>query len=406
MATSTKALDIADRGSVAPHLSRKPLFAETLAQKQMDRPPPGGPSADWLRSLYGHVPDAVFVITSCHRISACNAAAIALLGYQEDELIGQKIDFVWSSTPGIRLKARWASQGAMRAGIASTKDGARFPAALTIVREQGFAAAILEDFRTEHETLQQVRELQSEMARLARTVALGDMTPALAHELSQPLSSILAYSQGCGHLVSDNGCEFAALREALSEITQHALWAATIVQSIRECAGRGAGEKRLESMHALIREAAALALSGLARKDLRVDFQLDAKSDAVIADRVQITQVLTNLLRNAAEAADGVQEPEITVTTRTSDRTRLVVEVSDNGCGIAAEIETTLFHPFVSSKPRGLGMGLALSKRIIEAHGGRITARRGLQGGSVLSFSLPIVEIGQNGKRPYDPSRR
>ncbi len=361
-----------------------------------------GQQAIWIRQLYEHMPDAVFFMTASNRISACNRAAVTLFGYEEDELLDRKIDFVWSSMPDIQIKGRWADQGVVRAGLATTKSGVQFPTALTIIREKGeketFAAAIFEDFRTERGTLQQIQELQCELARLARIVALGEMTATLAHELSQPLSSIAAYSEGCRRLVTNGGRRHGEeLREALSEITQHASWAGTIVKNIRDAAKRGAGEKRPESMHALIREATALGLVGSARKGLLTDMRLDAERDIVVADRVQVVQVLMNLLHNAVEATDGIEQPTIAIRTRTGDFS-LVVEVSDNGCGIAAEIEAALFRPFVTSKPRGLGMGLALSKRIIEAHGGCISARKGIQGGSVLSFSLPLAETTINGE--------
>jgi two-component system sensor kinase FixL len=357
------------------------------------------------------MPDAVFFITDRHGISACNRAAVTLFGYEESELLGRQIDFVWSSTPDVQLSGRWASQGAVRAGLAITKNGVQFPTVLTIIREQGqkgaFAVAIFEDFRAERETLQQVQELQRELARLARVVTLGEMTSTLAHELSQPLSSIAAYSQGCGRLMmKDRRRHGEELREALSEITQQALWAGTVVQNIRDFARRGACEKKLEAMHALIHEAATLALAGSPRNNVHIEYQLEAERDIVLADRVQIVQVLTNLLRNALDATDSVEQPYIVIRSRGDDSSHLVVEVSDNGCGIAAEMEETLFRPFVTSKPRGLGMGLALSRRIIEAHGGCIIARNRMGSGSTLSFSLPLVETKAHGERPYDPSRR
>jgi two-component system sensor kinase FixL len=349
------------------------------------------------------MPDAVFFMTVNNRIAACNRAAVTLFGYEEGELLDRKIDFVWSSTPDVQIRGRWADQGAVRAGLATTKTGVQFPTALTIIREQGegrtFAAAIFEDFRTERETLQQVQELQRELARLARIIALGEMTATLAHELSQPLSSIAAYSEGCRRfMTSDRRRHGVELREALSEITQHALWAGTIVKNIRDFAKRGASDKRLEAMHALIPEATTLGRIGSTRKGLHIDLQLEAERDIVVADRVQIVQVLVNLLHNAVEATDGVEQPAIAIHTRTDDLSHLVVDVSDNGCGIAAEIEDALFRPFVTSKPHGLGMGLALSKRIIEAHGGHISARKGIQGGSILTFSLPLAETTIDGE--------
>ncbi|ANM08582.1 MULTISPECIES: sensor histidine kinase [unclassified Rhizobium] len=394
-------------GHVSPVTSQMPHREPARAFREGN----GGPRMDWIRQLHEHMPDAVFFISDRHRISACNKAAVALFGYEERELIGRKIGFVWRPTPNVRLNGRWAGQGAVRAGLAVTKRGAQFPTALTIIRkhdENGvFTAAVFEDFRTERETLRQVQELQQEMARLARVTELGEMASTLAHELSQPLSSIAAYSEGCGRLVTGNRLRRGEeLRQALLQITQHALWAGSIVQNVREFAERGAPEKKPEAMHELIHRAAMLALIGSRRKDLHTDFQLEAVQDIVLANRVQIVQVLTNLVRNALEATECVEQPSIAIRTIVNNSSQLVVDVSDNGCGIAAEIEDSLFHPFVTGKPHGLGIGLALSKRIVEAHGGRIGARRKAEGGSVFSFSLPLVEIEANGERPDDSSRR
>lgn len=406
MSTKMEAPHVTEFSSLVSSLTgRTPFIGSRTARHKSARGlcKENGPQPNWIRQLYEHMPDAVFFMADNNRISACNRAAVTLFGYEEDELLDRKIDFVWSSTPDVQIRGRWADHGAVRAGLATTKTGIQFPTALTIIREQGegqtFVAAIFEDFRTERETLQQVQELQRELARLARIVALGEMTATLAHELSQPLSSIAAYSEGCRRLMA-NDCRRRGveLREALSEITQHALWAGTIVKNIREFAKRGGGEKRLEAMHALIPEATTLGLTGSTRKGLHIDLQLEAERDIVVADRVQIVQVLMNLLHNAVEATDGIEQPIIAIHTRTDDFSHLVVDVFDNGCGIAAEIEEVLFRPFVTSKPRGLGMGLALSKRIIEAHGGHISARKGIQGGSILSFSLPLAETTIDGE--------
>lgn len=415
MSTEMEALHIDEFDAVASNFAERTSFE---ASQTACRDPARAlrehahrPRMEWIRRLYEHIPDAVFFITDRNRIAACNRAAVVLFGYEECELLGREIDFAWRATPDVQLRGRWAGQGAVRAGLAMTKDGIQFPAALTIIREQGanetFTAAIFEDFRTERETLQQIQELRGELARLARIAALGEMTSTLAHELSQPLSSIAAYSQGCRRLLKNNrrGCG-KKVRETLSEITQHALWAGTIIQNIREFAKRGTGEKRSAAMHELIHEATVLARAGFQQKGFHIDFQLEAAHDVVVADRVQIVQVLTNLLRNALEATHNIEQPHITIRTMTDDISRLVVEISDNGCGIAAEIREALFRPFVTNKPHGLGMGLALSKRIIEAHGGRIDVRTGMESGSVLSFSLPLLENKADGERPYDPSRR
>ncbi|KRB50017.1 PAS domain-containing sensor histidine kinase [Rhizobium sp. Root708] len=357
----------------------------------------------WIRQLHDCMPDAVLLLSDSHRVSACNKTAIGLFGYEEDELIGCTVDFLWSATPDIRLKGRWSDHGAVRAGEITPKSGDRFPATLTVIRQrrgrQVFTAAVFEDLRAERETLQQVQTLQNELARIARVNALGEMASTLAHELSQPLSSIAAYSQGCSKLVTaDHGPESETVRDVLTEITEHALRGGNIIQHMLEFSRSNTGGRAPATLHDLIRQAAGFAFAGARTRGIQPDLHLQAGQDIALVDRVQVMQVLTNLIRNALDATDRTEQPDIAIRTRTEDGRRIVVEVSDNGCGIPADIEETLFRPFITSKPHGLGLGLALSRRIVEAHGGRMSARRRPEGGAIFSFSLPLMETVSHGE--------
>ncbi|MBB3657661.1 PAS domain S-box-containing protein [Rhizobium sp. BK650] len=183
MSIKFEAPQVSEYGPAISNLGGRASFAGSRVARcepaRGARQEDGGLEMGLVQQLYQRMPDAIFLLNERRGISACNRAAVSLFGYEESELLGHKLDFVWSSTPGVHLKGRWADQGSMRAGMAITKSGAQFPVALTIIREHGetaaSAAAIVEDFRAGHEALQQVQELQDELARLVGMVALGEV---------------------------------------------------------------------------------------------------------------------------------------------------------------------------------------------------------------------------------------
>src|SRR5690606_13833937 len=240
----------------------------------------------------------------------------------------------------------------------------------------------IRDLTEREESEARLQEIQSELARLARLNELGEMASTLAHELNQPLSSIANYSQGCVRLLSRAPDAVSAqLREALEEIAAQSLRAGQIIRHLREFVMRGETEETVQDIRKLVEEAGALALVGSRELGVRAKFQFEPGAELVMTDRVQTQQVLTNLMRNAIEAMRGSERRELTV--RTSPQGRFVaVEVADTGTGIAEEIAGQLFKPFVTTKAGGMGIGLSISKRIVESHGGEMSVVRNETGGA------------------------
>jgi two-component system sensor kinase FixL len=186
------------------------------------------------------------------------------------------------------------------------------------------------------------------------------------------------------------------MRHALDETAQQAVRAAEIIRHMREFVARGETDRRPEDIRAIIKDASRLALAGSRIRGIRPVFDFSPGVKAVLADRVQIQQVLVNLMRNASEAMRESAERRLVVRTFPQADSRIAVEVCDTGPGISPEVRERLFQPFVTSKPGGMGIGLLISKRIVEAHGGEMEFRNGQNGGAIFRFTLTSAEALEN----------
>jgi len=182
--------------------------------------------------------------------------------------------------------------------------------------ERRFFTGFVRDLTERQETEHQLQELQTELARLSRLTAMGEMASTLAHEINQPLSAISNYLQGCSRLLETVDHPSAPkIRDALTETTKQTLRAGNIIRQLREFVARGETEKHPENINKLVEEASALALVGAKEEGVRTLFRFDIHIDPVLVEKVQIQQVLLNLMRNAIEAMHGCDRKELLVTT-------------------------------------------------------------------------------------------
>jgi two-component system sensor kinase FixL len=228
-----------------------------------------------------------------------------------------------------------------------------------------------------------LKEMQAELIFLARQSAMGTMAATLAHELNQPLTAISNYARGLGRKLETSG-DLSAMAEILEALNENALRAGEIIRRMREMAREGSLRKEQLDVGEMIRETARFA--GLGRECVEFDFDI-RHSRKVSADRIQIQQVLVNLLRNACEAVEQAGGGGITISTKDDDPD-VTICVTDTGTGIDPAIFPSLFEAKVSTKPEGMGIGLSISRTIIEAHGGRIWAEN-IGGGARFCFTLP-----------------
>lgn len=358
-----------------------------------------------LQSILDTVPDATVVIETDGTIVSFSAAAVRQFGYGVAEAVGKNVRMLMPEPYSAQHDAyleRYLSTGEKRiigtdrVVVGRRKDGSTFPMKLAVgemrTGDKRYFTGFIRDLTDREESEARLQEAQTELARLARLNELGEMASTLAHELNQPLSAITNYVQGSVRLLDRlDGDNLLRLRGALSETARQALRAGEIIRHLREFVTRGDTERGPEDIKTLVEESGALALVGSRERGIVSVFEYNHSAGIVLADRIQIQQVLINLMRNAIEAMRDSERRELAVRTSDAPEGMLKVEVEDTGPGIAEDIAPQLFQPFVSSKASGMGIGLTISKRIIESHGGTIDVARNAAGGATFTFTLPVM---------------
>jgi len=272
--------------------------------------------------------------------------------------------------------------------------------AMTLLAVLGtaFAAYLLERqhaMAQVHAAELRTRELQAELLRMSRLSNMGEMASALAHELNQPLTALANYIQGSRRLLAERTDEQSELvKGALLKANEQALRAGEVIRRLREFVARGESDKRVESLSRLVDEASALALLGARDESVQFRLDLDPAADRILVDKIQIQQVLLNLIRNGIEAMRESPRRELAVESVKAVGDMVAVSVSDTGSGIVAEVAGTLFQPFRTTKQNGLGVGLSISRTIVEAHGGQIEAQPNPGGGTIFTFTVPSGAAG------------
>jgi len=356
-----------------------------------------------LASILETIPDAMIVIDERGIIHSFSSAAERQFGYTVAEAIGENVKMLMPSPyrenhDGYIERYLQTGErriiGIGRLVVGERKDGSTFPMELAVGEmrsgDQRFFTGFIRDVTQRQQTEARLQELQSELVHISRLTAMGEMASALAHELNQPLLAIVGFMKGAQRLLASGSDDdhSGMLRNAMDKAAEQALRAGQIIRRLRDFVARGESERRVESVNRLIEEASALALVGTKDQGVRVRFQFDPAVDLVLVDKVQIQQVLLNLLRNAVEAMEASQKRELVVSTAVTDEDMIAIAVADTGSGITPEVASQLFQPFVTSKRDGMGVGLSISRTIVEAHGGQITAQPNPGGGTIFRFTL------------------
>ncbi|MCW5717627.1 MAG: PAS domain S-box protein [Bauldia sp.] len=383
--------------------------AAALRQQALERSADLSAERAFLQSVLDTVPDAIMVIDDHGILRSFSPAAERLFGYAEREVTGQNVSILMPSPhrqnhDGYLAKYRATGErhiiGIGRVVAGKRRDGTTFPLELSVGEINGpggrFFTGFIRDLTERQAAEARLQELQSELTHISRLSAMGEMASTLAHELNQPLSALANYLRGARRLLDRPLDDLSMVTGALDKAAEQALRAGDIIRRLRDFVARGEEQRAIEPVTKLVEEASALALVGAKEQGIRVSFRLDPRAPSALVDRVQIQQVLVNLIRNAIDAMAQSPTRELVVATRLVEGDMVEISVSDTGPGLEPAIAANLFQPFQTTKAQGMGLGLSICRTIIEAHGGRIGVDPPAGGGATFRFTVPSSVAGDD----------
>jgi PAS domain S-box-containing protein len=355
-----------------------------------------------LRSVLDTVPDAMIVIDDRGIMQSVSTTAERLFGFDAADIIGRNVSMLMPSPYREQhdgYLARYFATGERRVigrGRVVTglrKDATTFPMELSVgemtTGDRRLFTGFVRDLTERQATRQRLEELQAELIHLSRFTAMGEMASTLAHELNQPLTAVVSYLNGCRRLLDGSETlQNLMISDGMERAAGQALRAGQIISRLRQFVARREGERQMENLSKLIEDASALALVGVNQTGVSFACGFESAATVVMVDKVQIQQVLLNLIRNAIEAMQETERRELTISTTTVDGDTVEVQVTDTGPGVSEAVAAHLFQPFVTTKPQGMGVGLSISRTIIESHGGRLWAEANPEGGTIFRLTL------------------
>lgn len=367
-------------------------------------------NASLISAILATVPDAMIVIDDRGLIQSFSATAETLFGYAAPEIIGRNVSMLMAAPHRERhddYLAHYLETGEKRIiGTGRIVEGCRkygslFPIELHIGEAEAEGHRVftgfVRDLSDRAAAEARVQELQSELAHASRLSAMGSLASSLAHELNQPLTAIANYLAASRDLLQELPDQYqGALVEAFDESVKEALRAGQIVRRMRDFVAKGEISREVVKIGTLIGEAATLGMVGAREKGIGWTVEIDGV-DKVLVDRVQIQQVLINLMRNAIEAMEHSDRKLLKIVARGLSDSTCEVAIADSGSGLDPEIVSQLFQPFVTTKAKGMGLGLSICNTIVASHGGALKAAPNDGGGTVFSFTLTKATAEESG---------
>ena len=332
--------------------------------------------------------DAIVTLDERGTVRSMNAEAAALFGYASREVIGRDFGML---TPESDRSYRDFAPSVRQRIDGLRKDRSIFPMELGVNEiacgQERLFVCLIRDLRQSRALEQGVHELQANRLDLIENMAAG-----LAHELKQPLTAIGAYLNFARRHLNEKDLRVEKVAEMLDSADAQVFRVSEIMDNLRQFIARGETTKIPQNLNAVIRTACEFTDALAKQHDVKTTIDLAASPDTVVINKVQIQQVVVNLKRNAVEAMQNCERREMRVSSCLIDGKYVRVDVADSGPGLSEEVKARLFEQFMTTKPHGLGLGLSLSRSIIEAHNGKIWAEPNPDGGAIFSFILPSAD--------------
>jgi two-component system sensor kinase FixL len=347
--------------------------------------------------------DAIIVIDETGNIESFSASAGRLFGYAPEEVVGRNVKMLMPAPYRDEHDGyidRYLKTGERRIigigriVVGKRKDGSTFPMELSVgemrLADRCMFTGFIRDISERQQTERRLHELQAQLIHVSRVNEMGAMASAFAHELNQPLGAAMNYLNAVRRwLEQSQDARAPRMLEGTQRAVAEVARASQIIQRLRQFMAKGRTERSWERIAKLVEESAGLALVGTAANPVKISLAIPPGLPEVLVDRVQIQQVLTNLIRNAVEAMQESPKREITVTALVDDAI-LEIAVADTGPGLAPEVAENLFKPFVTTKAHGMGVGLSICRSIVQSHGGDLIGGPNPGGGTVFRFTLPL----------------
>ena len=361
-------------------------------------------SEDRWRALFENNPSMLFVVDAAETVVSVNPSGAEQLGYAIDELIGRSVlDLLYEAdreAVGKHIAACFERLGHARSWELRKirKDGTMIYVreTATAMRRAGREPVVLvvcEDITERKCAEEALHRAEAELAHVTRLTTLGELAASIAHEVNQPLAAIVADANASLNWLAAAEPELERVRETLAAIATDGHRAADVIQHIRQLATKTEPRKARLDVNDVVRDVAALVRAEVARYEIALTLDLAPALPAVVGDRVQLQQVVLNLVMNAIEAMASVtaRPRKLVIQSERDDEDMVRVAVHDTGVGIAGSDVDRVFGAFFTTKPGGMGMGLSISRSIIEAHGGRLWAAPNEPHGAIFQFALPVA---------------
>ena len=360
---------------------------------------------EW-KALLDAAVDAIIVIDHRGRIETFNSAAEVIFGFSAEEVVGENVSLLMPE-PYKREHDGYLRNyletgtariiGIGREAQGKRKSGSVFPIDLSVgeipTDDQPRFVGIIRDITERKRSEEEIHKTRERLSQFGRLSTLGEMAASLAHELNQPLTAIATYTEACQRLIESGKSDDDEILATLKKCNSQAQRAGEVIRRLRQFVKKRELGRREVSCDDLIRDVAALAEVDARDNGIPLTIDLAEGLPKIMVDTVQIQQVVLNLIRNGIDAMMNMDQNDegISVSVSKFENDQVKIVVTDHGSGITKEAEEKIFQPFFTTKPSGMGLGLAICQSIIESHGGVLSFTKNPSGGTTFYFTLPVI---------------